>query len=69
MESKIKEAIKRLGELPPSKWTPATVLQVKQWLFPRIIAYMDGYREDNTEKNADEVFDEELQKEGEPNST
>jgi len=59
MEDKLKEAIRRLDELPPSKWTPATVLQVKQWLFPRMIAYIDGYRENSQEEEADEVFKKE----------
>lgn len=65
MENKLKEAIRRLDELPPSKWNPAVIFQVKRWLFPRIIAYMDGYREEKTEKTeqsqeemVDEVFKE-----------
>ena len=80
MKDKIKEAIKRLGDLPPSHWNAAVVFKVKQWLFPRIIAYMDGYRENPNDirnkpliedpedivNNANEVFDE---KEGEPDST
>jgi len=75
MDTKIREAIKRLEELPPSKWTPATVLSVKQWLFPRMIAYLDGYRGEKEEvktiyKNPDEEMYKEVfdKKEGETDS-
>ncbi len=59
MDNKIREAIRRLEELPPSKWDASVALKVKDWLFPRIIAYMDGYKEKSIEEQADEVFNQE----------
>lgn len=59
MKSKIREAIKRLELIKPSEINPATWFQVKAWLFPRIIAYMDGYKEKEEltpEEMIDEVF-------------
>jgi hypothetical protein len=57
MEQKIRESIRRLSEIKPSEIDAGTWLKVTNWLFPRIIAYMDGYRED--EKKEEKVPDSE----------
>lgn len=57
----IKEAIKRLYQVKPSEINAATWLKVKAWLFPRIIAYIDGFREEEKINSApQEKTEEEL---------
>jgi hypothetical protein len=56
LENKIRQAIGRLDQKPWREWNGAVILNIKTWLFPRMIAYMDGYREeDKQEKIIDEA--------------
>jgi hypothetical protein len=35
------------------------IIKVKTWLFPRFIAYLDGYREETMEAKVEKVFGKE----------
>lgn len=49
-KEKILESIKRLDDLPPSKWDAPTIINVKKFLFPKIVSYIEG-----AEKFAEQV--------------
>lgn len=45
LKEKIRESIRRLDEKPLKDWNPAVILQIKKFLFPRILLLLDGRTE------------------------